>query len=59
MPEYRLYRLNEVGRLMGPSIEIDAPDDAAAIAKAVEIDHAYIIEVWSGARLVSRVDPNF
>jgi hypothetical protein len=58
MSEYRLYRLNEVSRLLGPAIEIDVPDDAAAIARAVEIDHAYIIEVWSGARLVSRVDPN-
>jgi hypothetical protein len=58
MPEYRLYRLKENGRLLGPSIEIDVPDDAAAIAKAIEIDHAYIIEVWCGARLVSRVDPN-
>jgi hypothetical protein len=57
MPEYRLYRLNELGRIMGPSVDIDVPDDAAVIAKAVEINHANIIEVWSGPRLVSRVDP--
>lgn len=58
MPEYCLYRLNEDGRLLGPSIEIKVPDDAAAIAKAIAVDHAYLIEVWCGNRLVSRVDPS-
>jgi hypothetical protein len=58
MPEYRLYRLSETGRLMAPAVGIDVPNDAAAIAKAIEIDHAYVIEVWAGSRLVSRVDPN-
>jgi hypothetical protein len=56
MPEYRLYRLNASGRLLGPSVDIDVLDDAAAIAKAIEADHAFIIEVWLGSRLVSRVD---
>jgi len=57
MTEYRLFRLDATSRIMGPAIELDLPDDDAAIAKAVEIDHAHTIEIWSRARLVSRVNP--
>jgi hypothetical protein len=43
---------------MAPAVEIEVQDDAAAVDKAIKLDHAYVIEIWSGARLVSRVDPD-
>jgi hypothetical protein len=58
MSDYRLFRLDGANRIMGPAIEISVSDDDAAIVKAIEIDHADVIEIWSGPRFVRRVDPN-
>ena len=58
MPDYRLFRLDSSNRIIGPAIVVTEPDDDAAITKAIEIDHADVIEVWCGPRFVSRVDPN-
>lgn len=58
MPQYRLFRLDGANRIMGPGIEITVSDDDAATRKAIEIDHAQIIEIWCGPRYVTRVDPD-
>jgi hypothetical protein len=39
MPFYRLYRLNEDNRIHD-RVDLDAPDDEAAIKEAIRIDHA-------------------
>jgi hypothetical protein len=56
MPEYRLYRLDEAGHIKGV-IGFDGPDDDAAIAEAIRVDHAANIEIWAGARKVALIDP--
>jgi len=56
MVHYRLYRLRTNNSIID-ALDIDAHDDEAAMAKAVEIDHAPLIEVWCGTRMVSRVAP--
>lgn len=57
MPLYRLYRLHADNSIID-RLDVDAPDDNAAIDEAIRIDHATIIEIWCEARLVSRVAPN-
>lgn len=56
MPDYRLYRLNELNRII-QAVEYSGVDDDAAVAEAIRIDHAAVVEIWCGWRLVSRVDP--
>jgi len=57
MPEYRLYRLNAAGRVCAPGIEVMLVDDAEAVVEALRLDHADVIEIWCGKRLVTRVHP--
>jgi hypothetical protein len=57
MPSYRLYRLNAANKIID-AIDFDGPDIDSAKAEAVRIDHAEIIEIWCGARMVARVNPN-
>ena len=56
MSSYRLYRLNAADRIID-AIDFDGPDVNSAKSEAVRIDHADIIEIWCGTRLVARVDP--
>jgi hypothetical protein len=57
MPNYRLYRLDTNDRIMD-ALEFEGPNDDAAVAEAVRVDHAAVIEIWSGARKVGSVDPS-
>ena len=57
MPSYRLYRLNVANKIIDAS-DFDGPDLDSAKAEAVRIDHAEIIEIWCGARMVARVSSN-
>ena len=57
LPEYRLYRLNADNHVDEPSVDINVADDAEAVLAAFRIDHAAVIEVWNGKRLVTRVYP--
>jgi Leu/Phe-tRNA-protein transferase len=56
MPDYRLYFHNAAGHFMRAEI-VDVADDASALAKACELDHAHCIEVWQGKRMVGNVKP--
>ena len=57
MPSYRLYRLNAADKIID-AIDFDGPDVNSARTEAARIDHADIIEIWCGARLIARVKPN-
>jgi hypothetical protein len=57
MPSYRLYRLNAANKIID-AIDFDGPDLDSAKSEAVRIDHADIIEIWCGVRMVARVNPN-
>lgn len=56
MPGYRLYRLDEANHIKDV-IHFEGPDDNAAIAEAIKVDHAAGIEIWNGPRKVALVDP--
>jgi hypothetical protein len=56
MPEFRLYRLRADDSIIN-CVEFTGPDDAAATAEAIRIDHSDHIEIWNGSRKVSRVAP--
>jgi hypothetical protein len=56
MPSYRLYRLNVANKII-EAIDFNGPDLDSAKAEAVRIDHAEIIEIWCGARMIARVNP--
>lgn len=57
MPEYRLYFLNAADKILRAE-DLDCGDDSAAVEAAHALDHAAAIEIWSGRRLVARVDPS-
>jgi hypothetical protein len=57
MSSYRLYRLNAANKIID-AINFDGPDLDSAKAEGVRIDHAETIEIWCGARMVARVNPN-
>jgi hypothetical protein len=56
VPDYRLYFHNAQGRFMRAEA-ISVADDEAAMAKALEIDHAHCIEVWQGPLKIGIVEP--
>lgn len=56
MFEYRLYCLDKSGRIKQRH-ELTAPDDAAAIEAAREIEPAAAVELWSGPRKVAELPP--
>jgi hypothetical protein len=55
MPEYRFYAIRRDGHIAGPPINRDAPDDAAAVAEARQIQRGHDIEIWQGPRVVAYV----
>lgn len=54
MPQYRIYCLNQEGRF-SKAFDVEAADDAAALAEARALDHPNDCEVWNGGRLVGTV----
>ena len=56
MPAYRIYCLDGAGKVWAAEW-IEAPDDAAAIEAARQMDEAVRCEIWQGQRLVGRVEP--
>lgn len=55
---YRFYFIRHDGHIDGPSLEYEAPDDRAALAKAKQLVDGHDIEVWHGARLVAYITPD-
>lgn len=53
---YRLFRIDDAGRISGTPDIIQAVDDDRAIAAAVALAGRCPAEVWSGARLVATLD---
>jgi hypothetical protein len=50
---YRLFPLDEGGRIIAAPHEIECHSDHAAVTMAMELVHKHhAVEVWSGARLV-------
>ena len=58
MPEYRIYTVKKDGHLRGPPKVVECPNDLAVIKEAKQFLDGLLIEVWQGARVVIRLDPN-
>lgn len=56
MAHYRLYFQDERGHFIRAA-DADVKSDDEALARALELDHAHGIEVWSGPRKVALVQP--
>jgi hypothetical protein len=55
MPAYRLYKLRDADRIVGPPTVIECASDAEIIAKAKAMLDGLDIEVWDGPRVVVRL----
>jgi len=55
VPEYRIHILTFGNKIAGPAIEVDCQSDEEAIAKARTLLNGQDIEIWSGARIVTRL----
>ena len=55
MPSYRLYKLRDADRIVGPPTVIECDSDAEVIAKAKAMLDGLDIEVWDGPRVVIRL----
>jgi hypothetical protein len=57
MHEYRIFTLDENGRVAGSAMTLECIDDHAAVARAQQHLNGRAVEVWKGARMVVRLDP--
>lgn len=55
--DYRLYRLDESGRIVSAEW-IEAADDEQALVKARDLCHGALHELWDHHRLVARIEPD-
>jgi hypothetical protein len=55
MPEYRAYVVGHDGHFIGFDPFV-CPDDATAIEKAKSLVERYGVELWSGPRLIIRLE---
>ena len=55
MPEYRIHILTFGNKIAGPAIEVDCQSDEEVVAKARTLLNGQDIEIWSGARIVTRL----
>jgi hypothetical protein len=55
VPEYRIYILTFGNKIAGPAVDVDCQSDEEAVAQARQLLNGQDIEIWSGARIVSRL----
>jgi hypothetical protein len=55
MPFYRVIWIGDERHIAGPVIEIDCPNDAAAVRTARKLSGGRPVELWHRGRLVSIV----
>jgi hypothetical protein len=54
MPEYRAYLIGSDDRIV-ERIDVDLPDDAAAIAAALRLVDGHDVELWQGTRKIAEL----
>ena len=57
MTEYGFYFLKSGGHIARPPVDLDLPDDAAAMKEAKQLLNGLAIEVWQGERVVGYLAP--
>lgn len=58
MPYYRLYFVNQQSGHIERFEEMDAADDAEAMAQAEPFEGEHALELWCERRKVARIEPN-
>ena len=55
VPNYRIQILTCGNKIAGPAVEVDCQSDEEAVAHARGFLNGQDIEIWSGARIVTRL----
>jgi hypothetical protein len=58
VPAYRLYAIKDANRVASRPTVVECPTDADAIEKAKTLINGLDIEIWDGARAVTRLRPS-
>jgi hypothetical protein len=58
MPEYRFYTLKSGNQMVAPPDVIDCASDQDAIDEAKKFLDGFDVEIWQGARIVTRLRPS-
>ena len=53
MADYRIYKLDKDGRIVGPPVVVNCEDDDAALIVAQQYVDGLAIELWADARRVA------
>ena len=56
MPDYRVYTLIQTDKIVGRADVVSCATDAEAVVKARQFLHSNDLEIWQGARMVSRLN---
>ena len=57
MQEYRVFLIDQNGRIAEPAQILECADDKAAVEQARQYLDGRAVEVWNGARRVVHLDP--
>jgi hypothetical protein len=55
MPDYRVYVVTDEGRVMGPAEIITCNTDQEATERARLVVNGHDVELWEGAKRVTRI----
>jgi hypothetical protein len=55
MPDYRIYEISKIGRVVGHPHRITCDNDDDAVQKATPLIGDRDIEVWQGTRVVAQI----
>jgi hypothetical protein len=57
MPQYRVFRLDLAGKVLGPSEKIEVDNDQDAIREARKNLNGATLEIWDGMRRIAILKP--
>jgi hypothetical protein len=57
MPEYRIFRLDNAGKVLGPSEKIKFENDQDAIRETRQNLNGATLEIWDGLRRIAILKP--
>jgi hypothetical protein len=58
MPEYRIFRLDDEGKILKPSEAIKLESDQDAVREMRKTLNGATIEIWEGPRRIAIIRPN-
>jgi hypothetical protein len=57
MPEYRVFRLDDAGKILGPSQAVRFESDQDAITETRKALNGATLEIWEGPRRIATLRP--